>query len=203
MTQEERAQALARSIFVEPTEEEKLYFGMVDRAVDSMDPRIISNGRAGHAVYLLWKFMGMAQRRVNICTGELKRTFDGVKAYAEPKLVESAIEFLRRGGELGIVILDEPDLDANQTIHDHPFVAALSSTDIGRGKVTVGRFQMELPEPIFHYIVVDGRTVRAEVNPKQAEAYAKLSDPKTGSALDSLFEVQMQRSEPLFSLPAA
>ena len=203
MTQEGRAEAPARSIFVEPTEEEQLYIDMVDRAVDSMDTRVISNGRAGHAVYLLCKFMEIAQRRVSICTGELKRTFNGVKAYAEPKLAKSAVSFLRRGGELGIVILDAPDLDGDETIHDHPFLAALSSADIGEGKVTVGQLDMELPEPVFHYAVVDGRTVRAEVNPQQAEAYAKLWDPNTGSALDSLFEAQMQRSKPLFSLPAA
>ena len=203
MSHDRSAPAAARSIFVEPTEEELIYFGMVDRAVATLNKRVISNSRPGHAVYILCKLLEMAYLRVSICTGHLRRTFDGVKAYAEPKLAELAVKFLQRGGELGIVILETPDVDPGQTIRDHPLLATLSNADIGAGKVTVGHLQDAESEPPFHFVAVDGRALRVEINPQQAEAYAKLSDLETCAVLDRLFESQMRRSRRLLSLPAA
>ena len=193
-----------RSIFTDATEEERLYFDMIDRAVASNDRRVISNGRPAHAVYILCKFLEIAKERMIICTGRLRRTFDGVLAYAEPVLIARAINFLRQGGTLDILIVDEPDLESGQTIKDHPLLRELSEAGIGRGRVTVSRLEALLTGvEAYHFVVADGRAVRLEVNPKQAEAYVRLHDSDTGAVLERIFGDRVLLGKQLLSLPAA
>ena len=193
----------ARSIFSDPTEEERLYFEMIDRAVDSGDRRVISNGRPAHAVYILCKFLEIAQHRVVICTGRLRRAFNGVMAYEEPGLIDRTINFLRRGGTLDVLVLDKLDIDPGQTIHDHPLLDALSRTDLGHGRATISRFDGPLAGPdAYHFVVANGRAVRIEVNPEEAEAYVKLRDPNICAGLERVFGDRVALGERLLALPA-
>ena len=193
-----------RSIFSDPTEEEKLYFGMIDRAVDSKDERIISNGRPAHAVYIIYKFLECAVRSINIYTGSLRRVFDGVMAYGEPKLAESALGFLQRGGRLNIVIGDEPDIDPDQSIKDHPLLKSLINANIGSGELTVYHLQDTLTgTQDYHFIVMDDESVRLEVNTEQAQAYVQLQDSELCPLLNGRFRRRVRLSgDPLISLPA-
>ena len=195
--------ASARSIFSNPTEEEKLYFKMIDRAVASCDTEIISNGRPAHAVYIICKFLEAAARRVNICTGRLRRTFGDVLAYQEPQLVQRAINFLQRGGELGILILDEPDVDLGRNVGEHPLLKALSDADIGDGRVNVYGFDERSDHlPDYHFVVMDGRAVRLEFEPDRAEAYVMLEDTEMGGLLDKAFRRRAEAGARLLTLPA-
>ena len=204
MARDDDAQAPARRIFADPTEEEKLYFEMIDRAVDAGDRRVISNGRPAHAVYILCKFLEIARSRIVICTGRLSRTFNGVMAYEEPGLISRAVNFLRRGGTLDVLILDKLDVDCGQTIHDHPLFDALSHTDISDGRATITRFDGQLTGvEAYHFVVVDGRSVRIEVKPEEAEAYVRLHDPNTCAVLERVFGDRVALGERLLALPAA
>lgn len=98
----------ARSIFENPTDEEPGYFEMIDRAAAEPKNKVISNGKPGHAVYLVHKFLESAERTVKICTGRLTRQLDGVLACADSKIAEAAIDFLRqKGSELIVVAIDK------------------------------------------------------------------------------------------------
>lgn len=192
-----------RSIFNDPTEEERLYFDMIDRAVANNDERVISNGKPAHAVYIMCKFLELAKDRVIINTGKLRRRFNGVLAYEEPGLITRAINFLRRGGHLDILIVDELDIDPEQSITTHPLLKALSETDIGSGKVNVHRLDGDMTgTDAYHFIVVDGRYVRLEVKPEEAEAYVRLHDPETGSLLTRIFGDRVLLGTKLLSIPA-
>ena len=204
MTRNEGADAPVRSIFSDPTEEETLYFEMIDRAVQADDHRIISNGRPAHAVYILCKFLEIARERMFICTGRLSRSFDGVMAYEEPGLVNRAVNFLRRGGHLGIVVLDELDLGPEQTARDHPLLKELSTADIGSGDVKVSRYTRPLTGVrAYHFVVVDGQSVRLEVNTADAEAYVRLHDPESCAVLERIFGDRVLAGSELLSLPVS
>ena len=90
--------AESRSIFPVQAakEEERLYFEMIDAALEARDDKLISNGKPAHAVYLLNKFLASAERSVRIYTGKLSRAFGGILAYADPELARSAIQFLQK-----------------------------------------------------------------------------------------------------------
>lgn len=191
----------ARSIFgAGMSDEEEEYFFAVDDVMEARQRRFISNGKPAHAVYIVYKFLDMARRRVDICTSHLSRTFDGVLAYAEPRLADAAVGFLRRGGELSIYIQDEPDLRPGEDLSSHPLLAAISDADLGTGAGRVRVYLNEL-EPKFDYdfIVMDGENVRFEANPEKAEAYVQLRSKKYGATLERAFGVFTESLTPAFS----
>ena len=91
------------------TAEEQLYFDMIDRAADAEQDRIISNGKAKHAVYLIRKFFDTTERNMRIYSGKLATHLNGVLAFGDPAVCNAAVDFLSRNknNRLGIVV-DEP-----------------------------------------------------------------------------------------------
>ena len=179
---------------------------MIDRAFETWDDRPISNGEAVHAVYLICKFLETAQRRVKVRTGHLSRTFNGVLAYGEPELAERTIGFLQRGGELHIVIVEEPDLEEGQEIKDHPLLKILCDADIGKGRVRVSQYRgtPHAEVPPYHFIVVDGEAYRLEHDPDNAKAFVELRNTKTAGMLESIFDQEeVYLTDPLLELPMA
>ena len=193
--------APVRSIFSSRSGSEKQYFDMIDRAFATRNERIIRNGEPAHAVYLICKFLDIAQRKVLVCTGHLSREFGDVYAWAEPKLADAARRFLaEREGHLRIVITDKPDVDEGQGIVDHPFLRSLSDAETGDGRVDVYHHRASSSLP--HYITMDDEALRLEVDPAKAKAYVNLNDPKTCEVLQSIFEGQAENGERLFTIPA-
>lgn len=180
--------------------EERDYFRFVDAAMERTESRIFSNSKPAHAVYIIFKFLSTAKQHVQICTGHLMRTFDGVRAYDDPKLAAAASDFLDRGGLLDIVIRDEPDLEPQQQIEDHPLFASIQPTDLqGLGRLRVYRHSRERnasDDPIEnHFIIKDGEDVRLEVDPETAEAYVQLKNPEIGEILTNWFKEIASGSE--------
>ena len=105
-----------------------------------------------------------AQRNVRIYTGRLSRSVGSRRAYADPEIVGSAIEFLRKeDSRLSIVILGEPDVDPGQPIDSHPLLTAISQADGIRGTVCVSRGDPgEWKEFPYHFLIMDSEAARIE-----------------------------------------
>ena len=198
-----------RSIFPvrNADDDEQLYFKMIDRAMVDKTDKAISNGKPGHAVYLLHKFLENAQRSVRIYTGNLMRVFDDVLAYAEPELVKSAISFLgKENSKLSIIIVDKPDVDEGQEIEEHPLLAAILEAESDgyiKGKVEVSRGTREDWDGLeYHFAVMDDDATRLEVDTENAQAYVNFGKQDLGKRLADLFDTFAGNSAPLLSIPA-
>ena len=176
----------ARSVFDQDqqSEDERLYFGMIDRAIEAREYRIISNGRPAHAVYLIYKMFEAAQREVKIYTGKLAQTLNGVLAYADPVICETAVAFLRRGGRLAVLVEDELDRSGDP----HPFVDSITQAGL-RDRLYLGRRSGGVHPWTHHFLLMDGEAVRVETDADKAEALVNLNDPKVGNNLGALFDL--------------
>ena len=197
---------VSRSIFPVETaeEEERLYFEMINAALEARENKLISNGKPAHAVYLLNKFLASAERSVRIYTGKLSRTFNGVLAYADSELARSAVQFLQKeNSSLSIIIAGDPDVEEGQSIENHPLLAAISTAAIS-GSVNVSRGNSDDWEGFhYHFIVMDEEAVRVEYDTNKARAFVNFGYAETGARLARLFDAYQRDSTPLLSLPAA
>ena len=195
-----------RSIFpvAKASGEEQAYFQAVDAVFQSQEDRIISNGEPAHAVYILNKLLEGAERSVGIYTGKLAQTFNGVLAYSDPVIAESAAKLLsKENSELTIVIAGKPDVPDGQPIRKHPFLAALSKQEI-RGKLrVVEASETDREEVNFHFVVMDNKAVRIEIDTADAKAYVNFGRPDLAAKFGELLSLVEADSKPLFSLPAA
>ena len=189
-----------RSVFDEKqrTEEEKLYFGMIDRAIVARHSDLISNGKPGHAVYLIYKMLKAAEREVQVLTGTLARTLNGVLAWGDENICKAAVEFLSRGGRLSILVMD--DMDAKDG--GHPLVDA-----VGRAELR-DRFDLARPAEDFeqnswrhHFLLMDRSALRIETNAEKAEAIVNFNDPDMGGRLGNVFDGWLKNADSL-SAPA-
>ena len=198
--------AESRSIFPVQAakEEERLYFEMIDAALEARDDKLISNGKPAHAVYLLNKFLASAERSARIYTGKLSRAFGGILAYADPELARSAIQFLQKeNSSLSIIVLEDPDLAEGQSINDHPLLVAISEAAI-KGSVVVSRGNPNDWEGFqYHFIVMDEGALRVEYNTTEAQAFVNFGHAEMGTRLATLFDACERDSTPLLSLQAA
>ena len=188
----------ARNIFVSATDEEKLYFQMIDEALAAADgSNTISNGKPAHAVYILDTFLRNAQEHVRICTGTLAQTFNGVLAYRNPTLIESAKQFLGRPEtRLSIIVMETLDVPDGQPVEQHPLLAALDAGD-GEG-VRVSKLRGGDPDFNHHFVVMDEDALRVEVNPDEAEAFVIFGDEEFAGGLAGLFDSIEKDCEQLF-----
>ena len=197
------ASAAPRSVFSDPTEDEKFYFDMIDRRFPEGENKIISNGKPGHAVYLIHKFLSEAKKNIQLCTGRLSREFDGVNAYGDPEIAKAAIRFLQQeGSELSIVVVDQSGLDLldGQPPESHPLVEQLrKAEDSIRGNWRVSQLPTMEDRFPFHFVVIDKKSFRVEVNPEKAEAYVNFGDEEFGRSFVGLFETMESVSDPLIS----
>lgn len=192
MSQEDATESVAnvpRDIFSHPTDEEVGYFQMVDQAMKDADPDVpISNGMAGHAVYILKAFFDNAERHVRICTGKLARAFNGVLAYGNPTLIRSVVRFIGKPDtRLSIIIRDEPDVDAGQGIESHPLLAALKREGADGDKVQVLKLENDPYNLRYHFVVMDDRAFRVEHEPDGAKAFVIFGDTEFAKDLVDLF----------------
>ena len=181
-----------RSVFpaANATEEERLYFDVVDRAFETNQVKPISNGQPSHAVYLLYRLLTGAEHRVVIYTGHLRRTLGDVLAYGEPVLAEAAVRFLKRPEtELLLAVAEDLDVDGGmENVSDHPFIRAiLKAGDAIKGKLRLYDVKDATLFP-YHFIVMDERAFRVEVDTEKAQAYASFGDTEFAQVLATLFD---------------
>ena len=195
-----------RSIFPvrTATEEERLYFNMVDSAFEVNQEKTISNGQPAHAVYLLYKLLTGARRRIVIYTGQLKRTLDGVLAYGDPALAKAAVRFLERPGtELSVAVAGELDVNCGFTnATDHPFVKTIVEA-ADRIKGTFNLYDAsEAATFEYHFAVMDEKAFRVEVDTRNAQAYASFGDTKFAQTLARVFDYLREDSKQVVSIAA-
>lgn len=181
-------------------EDDRAYFRLIDDALKYKANRKIKNTKPSHTVYILNKFFLCARRDVRIYTGRLSRSIGALRAYADPDIVGSAIEFLRReDSRLSIVILGEPDVDPGQPIGSHPLLAAISQADGIRGSVRVARGDpSEWKEFPYHFMIMDSEAVRIEFDGNCTDAAARFGDAHFTGRLVRVFDELARSGTPLF-----
>lgn len=186
-------------------EDDRAYYRLIDDALRYRANRKIPNRKPAHTVYLLNRFFSCARRNVRIYTGRLSRTVGNVRAYADPEITGSAIEFLRRNDScLSIVIVGEPDVDPGQPIGSHPLLAAISEAEGIRGTVRVSRGNprdwKELPH---HFVIMDSEAVRIEFDGNSTDGAAKFGDAHLAGRLARIFDEFERTGSPLFQFAGA
>ena len=170
--------------------EENLYFGMIDRAAEASASRIISNGKAQHAVYLIYKFLETAERDLRIYSGKLAEHLNGVWAFADKTICNAAVEFLRRDGRNTLNILVEERVEPS-----HPFLAALADAGLLQ-QVKLAQVDDKLA-PDFHFLLRDDAAFRVEIDKSKAEALVNFNDRRFGGKLRELFDRMVESAHPL------
>lgn len=186
-------------------DDDRAYRKLIDNALKYRANRKIRNSKPAHTVYLLTRFFSCARRDVRIYTGRLSRMIGNVRAYADPELASSAIEFLRKSDtSLSIVIVGKPDLDPGQPIGSHPLLAAISAADGIRGTVRVShgnpRDWKELPH---HFAIMDSEAVRIEFDGNSSDGAARFGDAHFAGRLARVFDEFERTGSPLFRLGGA
>ena len=119
-------------------------------------------------------------------------------------IANSAIRFLRKeNSELSIIIADDPDVPEGKSIEAHPLLSAIGDADI-KGAVNVWKGRPSDWEAFsYHFIVMDDRALRVEVNTEKAEAFVNFSDPAFALQLSKRFSHLENNSNHLVTIPNA
>ena len=182
---------------------ENEYRLVVDKAVEDAIDMPISNGRPEHAVYLMQKMLENASEVVRVFSGQLTREFEGVSAYGGDEILGAARAFLGRGGKMKVLLEKPIDVDRGQSWTDHPLVKmALSIVPHSSHfevKQVLDRDLDELREAkaLYHWITVDQRAYRLELDTRMARAIANFGNPRTAKALVVLFDDLFSKAIPL------
>ena len=188
------AQTKPRSVFDEGARDdgEVLYFGMIDRAIEACENRVISNGKPAHAVYLIYKMLNAARREVKVLTGKLARTLDGVLAWGDPRICEAAVDFLRRGGRLSILVVEGLDTKDGT----HPLVDAVAKAGL-EGQLDLAQVDDEFLDSAWshHFLLMDKSALRIETEAKKAKAVVNFHDPIMGEKVSSFFDYWRRKAE--------
>ena len=179
---------------------EKLYFVRVDKFFARKVGDQFTNGNAAHAVYLITKFFEEAANEVRIFSGSLtRRASNGVQIYENPNLIGAVEDFLRRGGELRIVVQNEID----GGMYEHPLVKDFLNKDRYRLVRASERAISFLKEQKFlhHMMVMDEDAWRLETRTRldgdgslrSVEAIVSAFDKKSANSLKTLFDTVLLR----------
>lgn len=181
--------------------EEQLYRDMVDRAFKGNDPRSFSNGKPEHAAYLIRQFFDHATSTIRLYCGSLARAINGVQVYASSDVIGSALEFLRRPHTRLLIVL-ENEIDA-QSRDEHPLLRAIAGAEPrlgGATRVYTNGVRMGgngNPVTIPHFMVMDQKGYRIEVDSRKVIASAKVNDLSQSQSLARFFDqVLVERNEP-------
>ena len=184
------------------TDQDRAYFRFIDDALRYKANRKIRNSKPAHTVYLVSRFFSCAQKNVRIYTGRLSRSVGSRRAYADPEIVRSAIEFLRReDSRLSIVILGEPDVDPGQPIDSHPLLTAIAEAEGIRGTVCVSKGDPgEWKEFPYHFLIMDSEAVRIEFDGNCTDAAARFGDAHFAGRLVRIFDEFERSGSPLLRM---
>ena len=189
------------SIFNEVLDNDtEAYFNAFNDRVYSSKPDLLGNSNPAHAVYVIKRFVDLAQQRVRMYTGSLQRVSDrpgytGLRIYSDPNLIESFRAFLSKspGNSLQIVIEDEIDGQSNS----HPLVEyfkSISKEDESCGKVELrkvsGKFRKAMEEKDLnrHMVLVDDTYMRSEINHEKSTAILLFNDASNISKFTEFFD---------------
>ena len=186
------------------TEEQKLYCEMVDKYSQKRTNSYISNGKPEHAIYLISKLFGMAEKHIRIYSDKLKDKLlssersdhgDSLDFYGNDELLKKLLPFFSTSGtKLDIVV--EKDIE---NIESHSLLAMIKdmkSSGNFKTEVTLKKLDKEgldiLADIDFqnHFIVSDCEAFRLEIDhePLNYQARANFGDIEISRKLVSIFE---------------
>lgn len=206
--------SIYRSALSNPTAEEKTYFAAINAAFEGGSRELISNGKPGHAAYLILKFLEYAEKSVQICTGRLAQAVEGVLAYGDTKIANAAIRFLQKPDtELSIILFgeEEPDLEGVNQLQEHPFLAAVMRAEHNLlGTLRVFQVKADYYRDLafrHHFLVMDDCGVRVESHDLDGEAsdikaIATLNDKTFARSFAGAFDAIKAESDTLLTIPA-
>ena len=172
--------------------EELLYRDMVDRAFERNDTRSFSNGKPEHAAYLIRQFFDHATSTVRLYCGSLAKTMQGVQVYESSDVIVSVLDFLRKKDTRLLMVLQEK-IDAD-SFDGHPLLGAIAGAESDvKGTVRVYKSAVEAdgngnPVSIPHFMVMDQKGYRIEIDPKKTMASAKVNDVTQAQRLARFFD---------------
>lgn len=182
---------------------ERDYFAMIDRAIkasreEGSKPEYISNSKAAHAVYLIYKFFTEAKSSIQILTGCLAGRVGNIWAYDDREIIDAAKAFLRKEGtSLEIVVLQ--DKDGSRPVVRSPFLQGIWDDRPHRhGSLSV--FMMnpnQSAEPSPHLLLMDGESLRYELDTDSTQAFVTFGNVAYSEPLVRHFEIYKKLSEPL------
>ena len=186
------------------SDDEQTYFRIIDEAIGATKPRVISNGRPAHAIYLIYKFLACVAQNVRIYTGSLKRHLDdNLAAYADQTVISTAIGFLRNPtASLCVVIADELDTGEDQSVISHPMVKEIQDANVN-GEFTLFRETTQRPDFTEHLLIMDDQAVRVETDPRNTKAFVSFGDREVVSLANRLFEDIKKDCEQLYPVPSS
>lgn len=175
-------------------EVEGLYFAMVDRAWRNRENSLISNGRAVHAIYLLYTLIANAKSEIRLLTGTLAHTLeeDGgtYRAFGDPAIIDAASGFVARGGAMRILFTD-PVADPG----GHPFVSRIVE-QVPDGGLALARTGEEWSAKDPHFMVMDEDAYRFD-DAGSRQVLANFGDRKLSRELAKLFDVMWRGGRPI------
>ncbi len=191
------------------SEDERRYFEIIDQACKDRENEILSNGKPGHAAYIVHKFLDSGKNHIRLFSGTLARTFMGVSVYDNPHIIEAAINFLRREGTtLSILLEKEIDVLPNEEVGDHPLVHAYAKAkknDPSLGKLIIHQANTKIVQWLReknyarNWMVMDEQAYRLESDADHATAFVNFGDPDTAQLLARTFDFVAERSDQLYS----
>ena len=126
---------------------------------------------------------------------------NGVQVYASSDVIGSALEFLRQPNTRLLIVL-ENETDA-QSRDEHPLLRAISGAEPhvrGTTHVYTNGVQMggnENPVTIPHFMVMDQKGYRIEVDTRKVIATVKVNDVSQSQSLARFFDqVLVERNKP-------
>lgn len=159
------------------------YRKQIDRLISKADGEVALNGSVSHAAMVIERMLARAQHKVRIMTRYLDPLI-----YCDDSTVRAAVDFLRSGKELRILV-DEYDPSA---LDDDNHLLTLKS---------VGNLQIrQVPEPLresiaLNFSVMDDKGFRLEKDQSGATAVVSFGNESINSRLSALFEKVWEQSE--------
>lgn len=186
---------------------EREYFGIIDKACADKRNAILSNGKPAHAAYIIVKFFENATQRIRLFSGHLTRQLEGVSIYESPHIINAASVFLNRPGtSLSILLEKDIDVPLGKTVKDHPFIRGIEAAGVSDGQVIIKKVHLNFLKILrdnnyaYNWMVMDEQAFRLEMDPDKVEAYVNFGDPPFAKGLGHTFDALFERSSELYAL---
>ncbi len=178
---------------------DRIYRTSVDKCASERQDMFLSNRTTDHATYILTKMFEHAESDVRLWTNGMARQKEGKQLYGNADLIHAAVSFVNKPNKRLSIIVNGPiDVDAGQSVYDHPFLGVLLEHRDAATKVRV--VHVHDPNEDGHTLSVRGFAVmdesgyRAETD-DGSRAVVNFGDHKVAKSLVATFDTVMSHAE--------
>ena len=176
------------------------YFDAFNDKVYASKPDLLGNSNPSHAVYVLKRFIDLAQRELRLYTGCLQQVsdrfgYEGLRIYSDPNLIESFRDFLSKSSQNSLKIVVEDEIDGSNG--SHPLIEcfkSIKSSGKSSGKVELRKIEkklrdeMERLEANRHLVLVDNSFMRTEISHEKSAAILLFHDSENITPISNFFD---------------